>query len=86
MNKEADQFYHRQLIYKDFASILESLNVNPLTKNKLEKHKKYIHSFNLKGKAKYKTYNLLKSYYNTQFKDDALICLENFSIKNVYYN
>lgn len=81
MNKEADQFYSRQLIYKDFATILESLNVVPLTKSKIEKHKKYIHSFDLNGKAQYKTYNLLKSYYNTQFKDDALVCLEIFSKK-----
>lgn len=81
MNKEADQFYRRQLIYKDFARILESLSGNQLTKSIIEKHKKYIHSFDLKGKAQYKTYNLLKSYYNTQFKDDALVCLENFSNK-----
>lgn len=81
MNKEADKFYHRQLIYKDFSDILASLYASPLTKSRIEKHKKYIHSFNLKGKAQYKTYNLLKSYYNTQFKDDALICLEIFSCK-----
>lgn len=81
MNSEANKFYYRQLIYKDFADILESLNVNPLTEGRIEKHKKYIHSFDLKGKAQYKTYNLLKSYYNTQFKDDALVCLEIFSSK-----
>ena len=81
MNVEADKFYHRQLIYKDFSNILESLNLNPLTRSRIEKHKKYIHSFSLKGKAQYKTYNLLKSYYNTQFKDDALVCLEIFSSK-----
>lgn len=81
MNTEATKFYYRQLIYKDFADILDSLNVSPLTKSTIEKHKKYIHSFNLKGKAQYKTYNLLKSYYNTQFKDDALVCLEFFSSK-----
>lgn len=81
MNKEADKFYYRQLIYKDFSDILASLNMSPLTKCRIEKHKKYIHGFDLKGKAQYKTYNLLKSYYNAQFKDDALICLELFSNK-----
>jgi hypothetical protein len=81
MNTEADKFYYRQLIYKDFASILESLNITALTKNRIEKHKKYINSFDLKGKAKYKTYNLLNSYYNTRLKDDALVSLEFFIIK-----
>lgn len=81
MNSQADKFYYRQLIYKDFSDILASLKLNPLTKSRIEKHKKYINSFDLKGKAQYKTYNLLKSYYNTQFKDDALVCLEIFSSK-----
>ena len=86
MNKETDNFYYRQLIYKNFADIVESLNVTPLTKKRIEKHKKYINSFDIKGKAQYKTYNLLNSYYNTQFKNNALICLELFSIKkNVYF-
>lgn len=84
MNKEADKFYYRQLIYKNFADIVESLNVTPLTKKRIEKHKKYIKSFDIKGKAQYKTYNLLNSYYNTQFKDNALICLELFSIKKMF--
>ena len=72
MITETDKFYHRQLIYKNFLEIVESLNTTSLTPCTIQKHKKYINSFNLNGKAKYKTYDLLVSYYNTKFKESAL--------------
>lgn len=81
MNKELNNFNKRQLIYKDFVDIVESLELIPLTKSRIERHKKYINSFNISGKVKYKTYNLLTSYYNTNFKNDALIGLYIFSKK-----
>lgn len=81
MNTETDKFYYRQLIYKNFLDIVESLNTTHLTKNMIKKHKKYINSFDLRGNAKYKTYDLLNSYYNTNFKDDTLIGMYIFGSK-----
>jgi len=81
MNKEADKFYYRQLIYKDFCDILDTLETTPLTLSRIKKHKKYINSFDLKGKAQYKTYNLLNSYYSSPFKVDTLVCLKMFGLK-----
>lgn len=78
MITESDKFYHRQLIYSNFSTILDSLSVQPLTKRTIDKHKKYINSFNLVGKAQYKTYTLLNSYYNTKFKDEALTSMQLF--------
>lgn len=81
MNTETDKFYYRQLIYKNFLDIVESLNTTHLTKNMIKKHRKYINNFDLKGNAKYKTCDLLNSYYNTNFKDDALVGMYIFGSK-----
>ena len=54
MNKEADKFYYRQLIYKDFSDILESLYVNPLTKVESENIKSRFINLILKEKLNIK--------------------------------
>lgn len=81
MSTESDQFYYRQLIYKNFTEILES---RIISLNVINKHKKFINQFDLKGKAKYKTFKLLMSYYNSKDKDTALTSIRNFGYKKCF--
>ena len=84
MNKETDQLYHRHLIYQEFLKVLDSLNTKTLTKAMIKKHRKFINQFDLKGKAQYKTYDLLNSYYNSKHKDTTLTCINNFGYKKIF--
>lgn len=76
---QQDRFYHRQLIYQDFIRILDELEVNKdLSRSTINRHKKFIDSFNLTGKAQLKTHELLKSYFKTKHKLQKLIDIRNF--------
>lgn len=76
---QQDRFYHRQFIYQDFMRILDELEVDKnLSKNTMNRHKKFIDSFNLNGKAQFKTHELLKSYFKTEHKLSKLIDIRTF--------
>ena len=63
----------------DFIKTLSEFQMNSeVDKNTMNRHKKFIDSFNLDGKARFKTHELLKSYFKTEHKLSKLIDIRNF--------
>lgn len=82
---ENDRQYYRRLIFESFSDIVEYLETSTYSDEQIriliKQHSRLINSLNLKGKAKYKTLDLLKYHIKSPNKLDSFVSLMNFKNK-----